>query len=192
MFLLSGGVLFYFIFVSPPYSTRLSAAPPISLEAAAAMARRRVRPFTSSLWLRPFIVHLDSTHTHCTVYIKTHKHSASEGSGKVRYSDEGQSKNTHHVFLERQRARRCLSALLPLNKCRQKGAAHCGGFPSGRARWLGKKDWVWRFKLKPLRLESLLNKSLLNSCALEHFIYLQSDRYSLCGGHQRELMRIES
>ncbi len=48
------------------------------------------------------------------------------------------SPKTHHVFLDRQRARRCLSALLPLNKCRQKGAAHCGGFPPGRTRWLVK------------------------------------------------------
>ena len=31
----------------------------------------------------------------------------------------------------------CLLSL-PLNKCRQKGAVHCGGFPPGKAHWLVK------------------------------------------------------
>lgn len=48
---------------------------------------------------------------------------------------------THHVFLERQQARRCLSALSPLNKCRQqRGSAHCGGFPRAEHADLGKQS----------------------------------------------------
>ena len=51
---------------------------------------------------------------------------------------------------------------------------------------------VCTLKLKPLCLVSLLNKILLNSCALVRFIYLHIHRFALCGAHQQELMRIES
>lgn len=72
-----------YLFLHPQYKYFMSTAPPISSEAAAAV-QRCVCPFTSSLWLRPF--------SHPLVH--THTHSASEGSGKVRYSDEVCSKNT--------------------------------------------------------------------------------------------------
>lgn len=141
----------------------MSAAPPISSEAAAAV-QRCVCPFTSSLWLRPFSHPLVHTHRHTqsTVPVRV----VEKWDIRMRSGPK-----THHVFLERRRARRCLSAHLPLNKCRQKGAAHCGGFPPGRTRWVVKTKST-DSKLKPLRLLSLLNKVLLNSCALVYAVFI--------------------
>lgn len=51
---------------------------------------------------------------------------------------------------------------------------------------------VRTLKLKPLRLEGLLNKILPNSCALVCCIYLHFRRFALCGAHQWALMRIGS
>lgn len=51
---------------------------------------------------------------------------------------------------------------------------------------------VCTLNLKPLRLEGLLNKILLNSCALVCCIYLHFHRFALCGAHQRELTKIVS
>lgn len=101
-------------------------------------------------------------HTHAT-HMKSHKHCASEGSGKARHSDEVQSKNTCFPG-----PRRCLSALLPPNKCRQKGAAQCGGFPPWQ-NTLTCENKVCGLKLKPLRSVSLLDKILQSSCALRYF-----------------------
>lgn len=75
--------LFYFMFVSPLFCSR----------SASHFSAHRC-PFTSSLWLRAFLMRF-YTHPHAhNVHAKAHKSRAGEGSGKVRYSDEVWSKNT--------------------------------------------------------------------------------------------------
>lgn len=156
-------VLFHICFPTLQYST-----PPISLEAGAAMAS--------------LLLHAQQQHW-STVPVRA----VEKWDIQMMFGPK-----THHVFLERQRARKCLSAPLPVNKCKQKGAAHCGGFPRGRTCWLVKtksadSNWShsawWAYWTRSCWTAVLW-------CALVCFIYFHFERFPLCGAHQPEIIRL--
>lgn len=87
IFSLSGCLLLFLILVSPPYSTGLC------LQHLPFPFRRRQQWLLDECVCLPHCSIWRPTSTHIT-HVKTPKHGASEGSGKVRYSDEVWSKNT--------------------------------------------------------------------------------------------------